>query len=54
MSNDKRLTLTEAREQNRLADFIEQHSDKLAENAEFIALLEKMETAFPKSDDSTP
>lgn len=37
------LSLREAREQGRLAEFIEQHSDELAEDEDFIRLLERME-----------
>lgn len=37
------LTLKEAREQGRLAEFIEQHSGQLAEDEEFIRLLERVE-----------
>jgi hypothetical protein len=39
----KQLTLREAREQGRLAEFIEQHADELAEDEEFTRLLERME-----------
>lgn len=43
--NREPLTLKQARDENRLAEFIEQHSDELADDAEFIQLLEKMEKA---------
>ena len=41
--DENMLSLREAREQGRLAEFIEQHSDELAEDEEFIRLLERME-----------
>lgn len=37
------LSLREARAQGRLAEFIEEHSEELAEDEEFIRLLERIE-----------
>lgn len=39
----KTMSLKEAREQGRLAEFIEQHAEELAEDEDFIQLLERME-----------
>ncbi|MBX3706214.1 MAG: hypothetical protein KF911_06205 [Pseudomonadales bacterium] len=41
--DEAELTLREAREQGRLAEFIEQHSKELAEDQEFQKVLERME-----------
>lgn len=37
------LSLREAREQGRIAEFIEQHAEELAEDKEFRKVLERME-----------
>lgn len=42
-SDHSSLSLKDAREQNRLAEFIEQHSGEQAENEEFTRLLERVE-----------
>lgn len=45
MQKRKQMSLREAREQGRLAEFIEQHAEELVEDEEFTALLERINLA---------
>jgi len=55
MMDEKKISLTEARQQGKLAEFIRQHSKELAEDEEFTQLLERMERdeKTHQSDDET-